>query len=280
MRHALTEEERLLVTVYGYETAAHIPDSDRLTFTLDGKVAAKPDVTECQIRAMAAKYSEFMGFCRQVDELAEAGAMLDRAIYASEHAVLSSSTPKIYLELGFRDRPFSITEGHLYDLFQPGPWDGGRHHSHGIPIETVKRLPWLLERPALIANHNAYPDRVLVVLPDVDSRGLPLIASLIPDATGLLDLEKFITNQVATVFGPDKFYDYFGRALLEENVILINSKQETALADKVGKTPFSHLDLLPRDVRLAEPNDYLADRGVEVENGEWIKQKIDERLRG
>ena len=280
MPATLSRHDEETICVHTYEAAAGIPEPQRLTCVRGGRVSAKAGVPDAQLSSVAARYEEYHLFCRQVDDLVEAGAMMDRAAYASQHAFLSLHTPKAFLELGFRDNPFSITEGHLYDLFQPGPWDGGKRHSHGIPLVTVKRLPWLLERPALVANHNAFPDRVLAVLPDVDSRGLPLIASLIPDADGLLDLDEFITNQVATVFGPDNFPDYFGRALPEGNVIRIDSEQEAALRGKVGADPFPHLTSLSRDVQLAEPNDYVADRGAAQEpiNADWLRERILERL--
>lgn len=48
----------------------------------------------------------------------------------------------------------------------------------------------------------------------------------------------------------------------------------------MGADPFPHLTSLSRDVQLAEPNDYVADRGAAQEpiNADWLRERILERL--
>lgn len=253
--------EDVLRRIARYEEDARIDVRDRLVLRDEGGLSLAPGVSEREAADAAELYRSFLPYCFSVEDVANESEPLFREGYDGELVMMRPTTPDVLVALGFADLPVSITEEHLWKAMAPRVDQGGARHSYGLPVELVKRLPWLLERPALLADHPSLSDRVIAVLPDVDPRGYPLIVPLKPDAWGqTLDFEGIITNLVLTVFGPDRYASYFGSAVSQESVAFIDSDGERRLAELFGEDPFRNLEGVPRDHFVRQPP-CLARRG-------------------
>ncbi len=265
-----------LLNIADYEDASSMPDEYRLTEVVKGKVSLKPTVSVAKARVVAAKYGGFLLFCDDVDDISD---LLDRPTrpQSANHVMVSPHVDGTLPSLGIIDRPVTMTVRHVWTVMRPGTWEGGENpHHHGVDPSTLKRLPWLLERPALVANSKDDTTKLILALNATDRRGTPLVAPIKVDATGRLDVGRFISNLVCSLFGYDDFYDYFGMALKPKDIIYIDSKQEAELSETVGREVFCHLDGLARDTELTAPQ-ILGDGCYDPfpeHDAEWLVDRV------
>lgn len=241
-----TKEQSSLLIVSDYEDAAEIPEAHRLTTVVDGEIRPAIGVDSTELLLAADRYDEYLLFCDQVDDIAD-GLTCPPAPYSGHHVVVSGAPRGTLEAIGLVERPITMTTENVWSVLQPGPWEGDKFHSHGVPLATLKRLPLLLERPTLIANSKDDRTKLVLVLNATDNRGMPLIAPMKADAKGRLDMERLISDLICTLFGPDDFLDYFGAALKEDDVIYIDSQQENELNQMIGREAFSNYGKLERD---------------------------------
>ncbi len=241
-----------ILNIADYETAANIPTSHRHTTTSSGRAELKDDIDIETAHNVAEKYANYLMFCDCVEDISE---LLEKPVrpYAGNHVLVSPYVTGTLAELGIADRPITATVAHLWSIMQPGPWEGGEYHQHGVDPETLMRLPWLLERPVLVANSTTDKTKLLLVLAATDDRQIPLIAPIKLDALGHIDVDYFISNLVCSLFGHDNFYNYFGTALPAENVVFIDSQMELELEDITGRPAFLNYNMLKRDCLLVSP---------------------------
>lgn len=241
-----------LLNLADYEMAADVPEAYRFTTIESGRVELRIDADGDSAADAAARYADYLLFCDCVDDVADIPEKPQRAL-SGEHVLISPHVVGTLAELGVVDRPVTATTAHLWHMLQDGPWEGGVLHQHGIEVETLKRLPWLLERPALVANSPDDRTKLMLVLSATDDREMPLIAPIKLDAYGRIDIDVFIANLVCTLFGHDNFYGYFGTAMPSENVVFIDSEMEEELLRLTGRAPFANYDGLARNRVLASP---------------------------
>lgn len=267
-----------LLSVSDYEDAAGIHTHKRLTEISAARISLKPDVQKDEFKAVADRYKNYLYFCDEVDEIASL-ITPPHPPCSGNHLMISPHTEGTLASLGAVDRPVTMTVKHAWLAMQPGPWEGGEYQQHGIPSETLKKLPWLLERPALVANSKDDRTKLVLALAATDDRGMPLIASVKIDALGRIDMDRFISNLVCTVFGPEEFYDYFGLGLKPRDIVYIDSASEEALCEMTGREVFGHLRNLSRDIRLAAPQ-IVGDpeyNPYPTRDGYWLSEAVAER---
>ncbi|WP_322154977.1 hypothetical protein [Paratractidigestivibacter sp.] len=276
MSDLISKEE--LLNLADYEVACELPEQHRLTEYAAGQVSLKEGVKEADAQEVARKYGDFLLFCDEVDEISDLLTAPKRP-FAANHVLVSPHVGGILSPLGIVDRPITMTVKHVWAAMQPGPWEGGDFHHHGIPVATLKRLPWLLEHPALVANSKDDATKLILALPATDNRGMPLISPIKIDAQGRLDVDEFIANLVCTVFGPVDFYDYFGLALKPSNIVFIDSEMEAELCELTGRAVFSNLADLSRDTELAHPQ-ILGEPDFVVEGHDttWLVERVREHF--
>ena len=271
--------ETCLANIFEYEEAADIPEKFRYSEFCNGKVCLKSEVADADFEAIGLRYGDYLLFCDQVDEIADMLECPKRPL-AANHVFVSPMLDGELADLGITDRPVTMTTKHVWMALQPGPWEGGEDHQHGIDISVFKRLPWLLEKPVLIANSKDDRTKLILVLTATDDRRIPLIASLKIDATGKLDLDYFMTNLISTVFGHDDFYDYFGYALKAKDVIYIDGEQEKCLTEMINREPFSNYSGLKRDC-LLEPPQFIGNQELDRFPGfdsTWLESEVKKRF--
>jgi len=240
------KEQSSLLIVSDYEDAAEVPKTHRLTTVVGGEIRPSIGVGSTELFLVANRYDEYLQFCDQVDNIANE-LTCPPAPYSGHPVVVSAAPRGTLAAIGFAERLITMTTGNVWSVLQPGHLEGGEFHNHGVPLATLKRLPLLLERPALIANSKDDRTKLVLVLNATDNRGMPLIAPMKADAKGRLDMERFISDLICTLFGPDDFFDYFGAALKENDVIYIDSQQEHELNQMMGREAFSNYENIKRD---------------------------------
>lgn len=276
MSGLISKEE--LLNLADYEVVCELPEHHRLTESISGQISLKGGIEETDAQEIARKYGDFLLFCDEVDEISDLLTAPKRP-FAGNHVLVSPHVGGILSPLGIVDKPITMTAKHVWAAMQPGPWEGGDFHHHSIPAATLKRLPWLLEHPALVANSKDDVAKLILALPATDNRGMPLISPMKIDAQGRLDVDEFIANLVCTVFGPEDFYDYFGLALKPSSIVFIDSSMEAELCELTGRDVFSNLADLPRDTELVHPQIFgEPDFVVEGHDTTWLVDRVREHF--
>ena len=143
-----------------------------------------------------------------------------------EHSMLKvCSTPRIFLDMGFEQKPMLYTKQHLLDSLHPKSAEND--HWHGLTMQQIKHWPELLQTPVLVADNPSRADSVLFVLEEVDSDKLPLLASVKPDGLGNYELSAIQTNMILTVFGKDDFAEYFSTLIADKGRLLYIDKNRS-----------------------------------------------------
>lgn len=213
----MTEQE-IILTIREYENSVEMPATERVTrldparkvHLIDG------DDKASDFKKYAERCMEYLRFGDEVD-LATSGGMED------VNQLKVCDTPEILIKAGFSQQPMLYTQRHLLDALHPKSDDN--YHWHGLTVEQVKRLPYLLENPVLLSDSPARKDTLLAVLPEVDGDKLPLIVAIKPDGKGNYELQEIETNHILSVYGKDDFEKYFEERITPQRVVYYNEKQ-------------------------------------------------------
>lgn len=202
-------------------------------------------------------------WAEQIDHLDEFG--YDRALYIEE-------TPNILAEVGLGDLPLCMTKAHASDIMHAK--DSSNVHWHGLDADTVKRLPELLSKPAMVLDSWTNPGDIVVVLTETDADGLPLVATIRPNGHATVDGTKGPANFITSVYGRDNFSQQTGTAsrnnflylaLKNDSVLYWNKKRTEALAQNCRLRLPRTLQGVPSDTILRDHRGY-------------VKENIPERL--
>lgn len=201
-----------------YEDSIARLEQDRFTETGDfGKAQFKDGrLNEQEQIAYASQCQDYLRFGSQVD------AVLTGR-YPEHDAVKLSQTPPIYMEAGFRQLPFCMTQRHIRLAVRPKMRTDP--HRHGLTVQQIKQFPELLAHPVMLCDSPAYEDRLLALLPAVDSDNLPLIAAIKPEGRGIYELETIETNFILSVYGKTNFQRYFETQITPDRVVYFNKKR-------------------------------------------------------
>ena len=191
----------------------------------------------------------------QIDHLDEFG--YSRALYIEE-------TPNILAEVGLGDLPLCMTKAHASDIMHAK--DASNAHWHGLDAETVKRLPELLSKPAMVLNSWTNPGDIVVVLTETDADGFPLIATIHPNGYATVDGTKGPANFITSVYGRENFAPALGTssknnfiylALRNESILYWNQKRTEALARNCRLRLPRTLQRVPSDTILRDHTGYV-----------------------
>lgn len=222
--------DETLYTIFAYENSINRPEEERWTKTSpleqfgnyiewSGNPTEYMD-TPLTLEEYADKCKEYLRFGKEVDEVLYGK-------YNRYDYLKICDTPQILLDAGFEQKPILYTQKHLRLAVKPKTFNNP--HKHGLPTETIKKLPSLFESPVILADNPSRADAMLIVLCEVDKDKLPLIASIKPDARGNYQLEEIETNLILTVFGKDNFDRYFASALTPDRILYFNKERGQAL---------------------------------------------------
>lgn len=181
-------------------------------------------------------------------------------------ALYIKETPNILAEVGLGDLPMSMTTGHIRDAMHEKSAEN--NHWHGVPESVMMRLPDLLSRPAMILKSRTRKGDVLVVTTATDNDGLPVVASIHPDGSAVVDGQYGPVNFITSVYGRNNFAPRPGElsennlmylALKERGILYWNKKRTEQLAQTCGLRLPKTLNRVPSDTILGYRDGYVKD---------------------
>lgn len=131
-------------------------------------------------------------------------------------------TTSILRQLGLNDLPMLITSGHIRDINHEKV--EGISKYHGLDEKIIKRLPEILENPAIVFDSisKENPDAVCILSSIVDDE-LPIMVVIKPDGEGRYNNVRVSSNFILSMYGRDKpqgFLNAIGRN--SDNILYIN----------------------------------------------------------
>lgn len=219
---------RILSTINAYEVSVGMPQGERIIQVDDtGSFQLKEGMGNDAFvySRYAEKCERYLEFGFEVDD-----SIAD--VLEPYEQIKVCDTPTVFISAGFEQKPMLYTQKHLEDALHPKEDDNP--HYHGLTIETIKRLPELLEKPVLMADSPARSDSVVVVLNAVDSDRLPIICAIKPDGRGFYKVDNIETNMILAVYGKDEFKRYFKDRITDERIFYFDKERGHELERLAG----------------------------------------------
>lgn len=212
--------------IYHYEMMLLTPDDERLTYLTDNlQVSFKSGQKVGHLIEYGNRCSQYNNYIKEMS------LCLENGINKGE-ALKMSNTPTIYLKMGFEQLPLFYSQKHLRNSLKSKDRFKSNHHTHGLSERLARRIPELLNDPVLVYNSPANPNRICVVLDEVDRDGYPLFAAIEPNANDLnVHNGKHVetANVVRTVFGKNNLIAHLEHKVPASEVIYFDKEKSQDL---------------------------------------------------
>ena len=133
-------------------------------------------------------------FDKQVDKI------LSEKTSDGNHAYIGETT-SILKQIGLDDLPMLITKGHIRDRHHEKV--DGQSKYHGLSETIIKKIPHMLNYPALIFDSLKYDNRVCILTNELDFNEKPIVIAIKPNGDGKFNDVKVESNFVLTAYGKD-----------------------------------------------------------------------------
>lgn len=180
------------------------------------------------------------------------------------NAMYIEETPNILAEVGLGDLPLCMTKAHLNDIMHEK--DPRNVHWHGVQEGIIRSLPDLLTQPAMILQSNSNSGDLVVVLQAADLDGNPIVATIRPNGSALVDGVRGPANFITSVYGRSNFAPRAGEtsrnnmlylALKDRRILYWNKKRTETLAQRCRLQLPQTLRKVPSDTILNRYEGYV-----------------------
>lgn len=193
------EQLNMRQTAQASEDAGAVSDSEDLRYSIG-------DFSEQVDLALAGKWDQY------------------NALYVGE-------TSPLMEQLGMKRLPVLMTSKHLRDIVS----DKKPHNSrqHGLSVDQVKSLGGILADPVMVLDSISRDDAVVFVSDQVDPDGLPIVAVIRPNGTGVYEMTRQPANFLLSMYGREGFGNFVEKAAQRDKILYINKeKSQTLFGDQ------------------------------------------------
>lgn len=217
-----------LHTIHQYEVTIKRPMHEQIVRKHNGHYSLRVAAAVEDIITYSQQCEKYLSYITRTDQFKR--SMMSGTLRRSSQ-LLIGDTPEYLLNLGFQQHPIMYARRH-FALAQSPVNDPHNFHQHPIGVNKIKQFAELLDHPLLLADDRTNPDALLILLPDVDQQGNPLLACLQPEA--FARNSKNSMNQLLTVFGREN-YQQFHALLEQENRIIWENKKMLRTPGRIAK---------------------------------------------
>ncbi len=162
-------------------------------------------------------------FSEQVDKALKGEWDRYNALYVGE-------TSPLMEKLGMKQLPVLMTSKHLDSIVAEKK--GDRWHRHGLTVDQVKSLGSILSDPAMVLDSAQRNDAVVFVSDQTDADGLPIVAAIRPNGSGVYEMTRQPANFLLSMYGRENFGKFVQSAAQDGRILYINKiKSQTLLGD-------------------------------------------------
>lgn len=154
-------------------------------------------------------------FAEQVDDV------LNGADTTSTHLQVRETTPQIFLDIGLENKPMLITSTHTKTAVNKKV---PNKNIHALSRETLKKLPELLENPAIVMD-STKEGSIVAFVNAVDEDNNPVLCAIKINGYGFYNNIRIDSNIVTSVYGKDANPIGFIEKAVDENRVLYWDKK-------------------------------------------------------
>lgn len=163
-------------------------------------------------------------FSEQVDKALKGEWNQYNALYVGE-------TSPLMEKLGLKQLPVLMTSKHLRDIVAEKR--SGNTRYHGLTVDQVKSLGGILSDPAMVLDSAQRNDAVVFVSDQTDADGLPIVAAIRPNGSGVYEMTRQPANFLLSMYGRENFDKFIESAARDGRILYVNKiKSQSLLGDQ------------------------------------------------
>lgn len=163
-------------------------------------------------------------FSEQVDKALNGEWNQYNALYVGE-------TSPLMEKLGLKQLPVLMTSKHLRDIVAEKR--SGNTRYHGLTVDQVKSLGGILSDPAMVLDSAQRKDAVVFVSDQTDADGLPIVAAIRPNGSGVYEMTRQPANFLLSMYGRENFDKFIESAARDGRILYVNKiKSQSLLGDQ------------------------------------------------
>ncbi len=164
-------------------------------------------------------------FSEQVDKALNGEWNQYNALYVGE-------TSPLMEKLGLKQLPVLMTSKHLRDIVAEKR--SGNTRYHGLTVDQVKALGSILSDPAMVLDSAQRNDAVVFVSDQTDADGLPIVAAIRPNGSGVYEMTRQPANFLLSMYGRENFGKFVQAAAQDGRILYIDKIKSQALLGDQG----------------------------------------------
>lgn len=164
-------------------------------------------------------------FSEQVDKALKGEWNQYNALYVGE-------TSPLMEKLGLKQLPVLMTSKHLRDIVAEKR--SGNTRYHGLTVDQVKSLGGILSDPVMVLDSAQRNDAVVFVSDQTDADGLPIVAAIQPNGSGVYEMTRQPANFLLSMYGRENFDKFVKTAAQDGRILYINKIKSQALLGDQG----------------------------------------------
>ena len=164
-------------------------------------------------------------FSEQVDKALNGEWDRYNALYVGE-------TSPMMEKLGLKQLPVLMTSKHLNDIVAEKSSSDRR--KHGLTVDQVKSLGGILSDPAMVLDSAQRNDAVVFVSDQTDADGLPIVAAIRPNGSGVYEMTRQPANFLLSMYGRENFDKFIESAARDGRILYVNKIKSQSLLGDAG----------------------------------------------
>lgn len=149
-------------------------------------------------------------FSEQIDKYVENKLPSGDFLYLGE-------TPTILKKIGLNNEEMVLKQGKLKSIIKES--SDGTDQMHGLPIETIKKIPEAIANPLNVLQSSSNKDSIVVITDLADTNERPIIASIEVNYNGQIGNIDFLSNRSTSAYGKNN-YDRFMKTEIAKGNLL------------------------------------------------------------
>ena len=141
-------------------------------------------------------------------------------------------TSPLMEELGLKQLPVLMTSKHLNDIVAEKSSSDRR--KHGLTPDQVKSLGGILSDPAMVLDSAQRNDAIVFVSDQTDADGLPIVAAIRPNGSGVYEMTSQPTNFLLSMYGRENFDKFIESAARDGRILYVNKIKSQSLLGDAG----------------------------------------------
>lgn len=212
---------------------------------LEKEIQKKSEQTDTNNQSNDVKFS--------VKDLSEQIEEIQDGTFPRGNHVYVGKTPKILSDVGFNsDLPMLTTVHHIRKAMLP---KNEKLHHHGITKKQLSLLPQKIADPVMIMDSLDPKSNAVVVVTDMlDPDGMPIIAIIKADGSGMYNNVEILTNFVLSYYGRKNFANFVQRNVNADTFLYINKEKSRKLSNQAKVQFFGKLNSYDFDTIIRKTN--------------------------